>query len=52
MKINNNILPYVKSFIEDHIDLIENENFNKYFDAVDNLVNYLNDDNELCYDIM
>ena len=52
MKINNNILPYVKSFIEDHIDLIENENFNKYFYAVDNLVNNLNDDNELYYDIM
>lgn len=52
MKINNNILPYVKSFIEDHIDLIENENFDKYFDAVDNLVNNLNDDNELYYDIM
>lgn len=52
MKINNNILPYVKSFIEDHIDLIENENFDTYFDAVDNLVNNLNDDNELYYDIM
>lgn len=52
MKINNNILPYVKSFIEDHIDLIENENFDKYFDAVDNLVNYLNDDSELYYDIL
>ena len=52
MKINNNILRYVKSFIEDHIDLIENENFNKYFDAVDNLVDNLNYDNELYYDIM
>lgn len=52
MKINNNILPYVKPFIEDHIDLIENKNFNKYFDEVDNLVNNLNDDNELYYDIM
>lgn len=52
MKINNNILPYVKPFIEDHIDLIENENFDKYFDAVGNFVNNLNDDNELCYDIM
>lgn len=52
MKINNNILPYVKPFIEDHIDLIENENFNKYFDEVDNLVNNLNEDSELCYDIM
>ena len=46
MKINNNILPYVKPFIKDHIDLIENENFNKYFDAVDNLVNNLNYDND------
>lgn len=52
MKINNNILPYVKPFIEDHIDLIENENFDKYFDAVDNLVNNLDDVYELCYDIM
>lgn len=57
MKINNNILPYVKSFIEDHIDLIENENFDKYFYAVDNLVDNLDDDNklydnELYYDIM
>lgn len=52
MKINNNILPYVKSFIEDHIDLIENENFDKYFDAVDNLVNNLNANSELYYDIM
>ena len=52
MKINNIILPYVKSFIEDHIDLIENENFDKYFDAVDNLVNNLDDVYELCYDIM
>ena len=52
MKINNNILPYVRPFIKDHIDLIENENFNKYFDEVDNFVNNLNDDNELYYDIM
>lgn len=52
MKINNNILPYVKPFIEDHIDLIENENFDKYFYAVDNLVDNLNADSELCYDIM
>lgn len=54
MKINNNILRYVKSFIEDHIDLIENENFDKYFDAVDNLGNYLNfnDYREIYYDIM
>ena len=52
MKINNNILPYVKSFIEDHIDLIENENFDKYFDAVGNLVDNLNGDDELYYDIM
>lgn len=52
MKINNNILPYVKSFIEDHIDLIENENFDKYFYEVDNLIDNLNYDNELCYDIM
>lgn len=52
MKINNNILPYVNPFIEDHIDLIENENFDKYFDAVDNLVNNLDDVYELCYDIM
>ena len=52
MKINNNILPYVRPFIEDHIDLIENENFNKYFDEVDNLVNNLNEYDELCYDIM
>lgn len=52
MKINNNILPYVRPFIEDHIDLIENKNFDKYFDAVDNLVNNLNYDNELYYDIV
>lgn len=52
MKINNNILPYVRPFIEDHIDLIENENFDKYFDAVDNLVDNLNGDDELYYDIM
>lgn len=52
MKINNNILPYVKSFIEDHIDLIENENFDKYFAAVDNLGNYFNDNSEIYYDIM
>ena len=52
MKINNNILPYVKSFIEDHIDLIENENFDKYFAAVDNLGNYFNDASEIYYNIM
>lgn len=52
MKINNNILPYVKPFIEDHIDLIENENFDKYFDAVDNFVNNLDEYNELGYDIV
>ena len=30
MKINKNILPYVKEFIEKNIDLIENENFSEY----------------------
>lgn len=52
MKINNNILPYVKEFIEDHIDLIENENFDKYFDSVDNFVDNLNVDDTLYYDIV
>lgn len=52
MKINNNILPYVKSFVEDHIDLIENESFHKYFDSVDNFVNYLNVDDTIYYDIV
>lgn len=52
MKINNNILPYVEEFIKKNIDLIENENFDKYFDAVDNLVDNLNGDDELYYDIM
>lgn len=52
MEINKNILPEVKSFIEDNIDLIENEKFDKYFDKVDDLINYLNDDNEIYYDIM
>ena len=52
MKINNNILPYIESFIKDHIDLIENENFDKYFDSVNNFVDNLNVDSELYYDIM
>lgn len=52
MKINNNILPYIKSFIEDHIDLIENENFDKYFDSVDNLVDNLDVDDTIYYDIV
>lgn len=52
MEINKNILPEVKSFIEDNIDLIENEKFDEYFNKVDDLINYLNDDNEIYYDIM